>query len=73
VSAYRWRAHRGRHNARRGAVRKRSQLKVKVAGGDRWTKRNSTGNFLAQKKTANKFKGVRRERWALARDLVICA
>ena len=50
-------------NARKGAVRKRSQLKVKVEGEDRWTKRNkSTGAFMAQTKTAKKFKGVRRER-----------
>lgn len=50
-------------NARKGAVRKRSQLKVKVAGEDRWTKRDKgTGTFMAQKKTEKKFKGVRRER-----------
>jgi hypothetical protein len=50
-------------NARKRAVRKRSQLKVKVAGEDRWTKRDKgTGAFMAQKKTARKFKGVRRER-----------
>jgi hypothetical protein len=50
-------------NARKGAVRKRSQLKVKVSGEDRWTKRNKgTGVFMAQTKTAKKFKGVRRER-----------
>lgn len=50
-------------NARKGAVRKRSQLKVKVAGEDRWTKRDrSTGAFMAQRKTDKKFKGVRRER-----------
>jgi hypothetical protein len=50
-------------NARKGAVRKRSQLKVKVAGEDRWTRRSrATGEFMAQKKSAEKFKGVRRER-----------
>jgi len=50
-------------NARKGAVRKRSQIKVKVEGEDRWTKRDkSTGAFMAQTKTAKKFKGVRRER-----------
>jgi hypothetical protein len=50
-------------NARKGAVRKRSQLKVKVAGEDRWTKRGKgTGAFMAQKKTATKFKGVRGEK-----------
>jgi len=47
----------------RGAVRKRSQLKVKVGGEDRWTKRDKTsGAFMAQTKTDKKFKGVRRER-----------
>jgi hypothetical protein len=45
-------------NARKGAVRKRSQIKVKVAGEDR---DKSTGAFMAQTKTAKKFKGVRRE------------
>lgn len=50
-------------NARKGAVRKRSQLKVKVEGEDRWTKRNKdTGAFMAQTKTAKKFKGVRLEK-----------
>jgi hypothetical protein len=46
-------------NARKGAVRKRSQLKNKLAGG--WTKRTKrTGEFMAVKKK-KKFKGVRRE------------
>jgi hypothetical protein len=50
-------------NARKGAVRKRAQLKTKVKGKDRWTKRDKgTGVFMAQKKTAKKFKGVRREK-----------
>jgi hypothetical protein len=50
-------------NARKGAVRKRSQLKTKVQGEDRWTKRDKgTGVFMAQKKSAKKFKGVRREK-----------
>jgi hypothetical protein len=50
-------------NARKGAVRKRSQLKAKVRGEDHWTKRDrSTGEFMAQKKDEAKFKGVRRER-----------
>jgi hypothetical protein len=50
-------------NARKGAVRQRSQLKVKVAGEDRWTKRDKgTGEFMAHKKSAEKFKGVGRER-----------
>ena len=51
--------------ARKGAVRKRSQLKTKVEGEAHWTKRSKTsGQFLDQKKsaTAKKFKGVRREK-----------
>jgi hypothetical protein len=51
-------------NARKGAVRKRSQLKTKVAGKDQWTKRDKTsGAFMANKKK-KKFKGVRREKTA---------
>jgi hypothetical protein len=52
-------------NARKGAVRKRSQLKTKIQGETHWTKRSKTsGRFLDQKKsaTAKKFKGVRREK-----------
>jgi hypothetical protein len=50
-------------NARKGAVRKRSQLKNKLAGG--WTKRNKkTGEFMDVKKNSKKFKGVRREKKA---------
>jgi len=49
-------------NARKGAVRKRSQLKTKVMGEAHWTKRSrATGRFMDQKKQG-KFKGVRRER-----------
>ena len=49
-------------NARKGAIRKRSQLKTKAAGRDQWTKRDKTsGAFMANKKK-KKFKGVRRER-----------
>lgn len=48
-------------NARKGAVKKRTQLKnplTKTA-----TKRNKDGGrFMAVKKTARKFKGVRREK-----------
>ncbi len=48
-------------NARRGAVRKRTQLKnplTKTA-----TKRNKKGGqFMAVKKSPKKFKGVRREK-----------
>ena len=57
-------------NARRGAVRKRSQLKTKTQGAPSWTKRSrESGRFMdvkkpAKKKSAKKFKGVRRERSA---------
>ncbi len=52
-------------DARKGAVRKRSQLKTKVEGEAHWTKRSkATGQFMDQKKSpaAKKFKGVRREK-----------
>jgi hypothetical protein len=49
-------------NARKGAVRKRTQLKTKMAGQTQWTKRDKTsGAFMANKKK-KKFKGVRREK-----------
>jgi hypothetical protein len=52
-------------NARKGAVRKRSQLKGKVMGKTAWTKRNKKGGkFMAVKKGKKKFKGVRREKKA---------
>ena len=45
-----------------GAVRKRSQLKTKVQGEERWTKRSrASGRFMDQKQDSAKFKGVRRE------------
>jgi hypothetical protein len=52
-------------SARKGAVRKRSQLATKTMGKKTWTKRDKTsGEFMDQKKAPakNKFKGVRRER-----------
>ena len=50
-------------NARKGAVRKRTQLKGKVMGKAAWTKRDKTsGEFMAVKKSVRKFKGVRREK-----------
>jgi len=55
-------------SARRGAVRKRSQVKTEIGGARGWTKRDKTsGEFMAVKRpgkkaTAKKFKGVRRER-----------
>lgn len=50
---------------RKGAVRKRSQLKTKMAGKSQWTKRDkTTGEFTDVKKGKKKFKGVRREKVA---------
>ena len=47
---------------RNGAVRKRSQLKIKLMGEKHFTKRDKkTGEFMAQKKSDKKFKGVRKE------------
>jgi hypothetical protein len=52
-------------DARKGAVRKRSQLKTKMQGKARWTKRSrKSGRFMDVKKTESKFKGVRREKRA---------
>ena len=49
--------------ARKGAVRKRSQLQTKMAGKKQWTKRSKeSGKFMdAKKPGAKKFKGIRRE------------
>ncbi len=52
-------------NARKGAGRKRSQLKTKIEGEETWTKRSrATGQFIDQKNAPAKkpFKGVRKER-----------
>lgn len=55
-------------NARKGAVKKRTQIKTTLGGATAWTKRNKKGGeFMAvknqwQKKAAKKFKGVRREK-----------
>jgi hypothetical protein len=50
-------------NARKGAVRKRTQLKNKLAGS--WTKRSKTsGKFMDVKKSPKKFNGIRREKKA---------
>ena len=52
-------------NARKGAVRKRSQIKIKLLGRDAWTKRNKKGGkFMAVKKGKKKFKGVREKKAA---------
>ena len=51
-------------NARKGAVRKRSQLPTKTQGEPSWTKRKRKGpdggQFMAQKE-GTKYKGVRKE------------
>lgn len=50
-------------NARKGAVKKRSQLKNMLT--DSWTKRSKkSGEFMDVKKSPKKFKGVRREKAA---------
>jgi hypothetical protein len=61
-------------NARKGAVKKRSQLKTTLGGATAWTKRNKTsGEFMAVKKpakkktSAKKFKGVRKEKKSVRR------
>ncbi len=58
-------------NARKGAVKKRSQTKTTLGGASAWTKRNKgSGEFMAlkrpgkKKKAAKKFKGVRTEKAA---------
>lgn len=48
---------------RNGAVRKRTQVKTKIMGEDRFTKRSmKTGQFIDQKQDDKKFKGVRGEK-----------
>jgi hypothetical protein len=61
-------------NARKGAVKKRSQVKTKLGGAGAWTKRStSSGKFMAVRKriatktSAKKFKGVRAEKKASKR------
>jgi hypothetical protein len=50
-------------NARKGAVKKRTQRKTAVMGKPAWSKRDKTsGEFMAVKKSVKKFKGVRREK-----------
>jgi hypothetical protein len=46
-------------NARKGAVKKRSQLKTKLGGATAWTKRSkSSGEFMAVKKPKAKKKAA---------------
>ena len=48
-------------NSRKGAVKKRSQLENSITG--TMTKRDkNSGEFMAVKKTEEKFKGVRKEK-----------
>ncbi len=48
-------------NARRGAVKDRSQVQNPLNGN--WTKRDTgTGRFMDQKQDGEPFKGVRREK-----------
>ena len=50
-------------NARKGAVKKRTQLQTHIEGEKVWTKRSkATGQFLDQKADDKKFKGVRKEK-----------
>ena len=51
-------------NARKGAVRKRSQLKTRTMGEKHWTKRSrESGRLMDQRSEDTKqFKGVRREK-----------
>jgi len=50
-------------NARKGAVKKRSQLKTKMQDEEHWTKRSKkSGRFMDVKKDTKKFKGVRKEK-----------
>jgi hypothetical protein len=58
-------------DARKGAVKKRSQTRTTIGGASGWTKRNKgSGEFMAvkrpgkKKKAAKKFKGVRVEKKA---------
>jgi hypothetical protein len=49
-------------STRKGAVKKRTQRKGKLLGETAWTKRNKdSGRFMDVKKSAKKFKGVRKE------------
>jgi hypothetical protein len=64
-------------NARKGAVKKRSQTKTTLGGASAWTKRNrSSGEFMAlkrpgkKKKAVKKFKGVRVEKAAAKKRTV---
>jgi hypothetical protein len=57
--------------ARKGAVRKRSQLETKVMGEQHWTKRSKASGQFMDQKDKGKFKGVRKEKLARAQSLRI--
>lgn len=49
-------------DARKGAVKKRTQLKTAMNGEEHWTKRDKkTGQFMDVKADDQKFKGIRKE------------
>jgi hypothetical protein len=48
-------------NARKGAVKKRSQFATKTMGKKTFTKRNKEGGQFMAQKEKTKFKGVRKE------------
>jgi hypothetical protein len=52
-------------NARKGAVKKRAQLKTRLGGVSAWTKRSKTSGEFMSVKAAKKFKGARREKSAM--------
>jgi hypothetical protein len=57
------RQHTQRRQCPQGRRKKRTQLKTKLSGATAWTKRSKTsGEFMAVKKAAKNFKGVRREK-----------
>ena len=49
-------------NARKGAVRQRSQLETKVMSEQHWTKRSKASGKFMDQKDKGKFKGVRKEK-----------
>lgn len=48
-------------NARKGAVKKRTQLKTAMNGEEHWTKRSKENGQFMDVKADEKFKGVRKE------------
>jgi hypothetical protein len=55
-------------NARKGAVKKRSQVKTTLGGATAWTKRNKKGGeFVAVKKPAKKAKAAKKFKGVVVR------